>query len=495
MNSEEFILKYCNGAGVTKPPKENLVHHLAYKKSEVTKNANTGIYELVDKIGKETRPIQAGRCWYFDGSTNYITTAYFLGINSINKGIRYNGVSFLVYTGGSTTGVVNWTKQDKIINFKVVRITPANYDIYIDNIKIGTCDSGNVTTITIDVIGDMSTALTYPFKGYIQNIIIGKYNFNCEEQAGNISRSIDTSHITGAIHGTISGFHAIDKTREDSRCNEIGYALKSGVDGLIPLDLAGNPTVADCDTVYKGRVKYNERVIGTNYLKFDGSTNYLTGILAGDETIISKVGTSTLTILENRIDATHGTLASFELSNGSIYSVGEGNSNFLYDRVNDNHLIIAGTVDDDTWQQDDTGLLRPINLIDGFDLWTKDAGSTELRIPFNINGNSIKTEGDTITGYTWQSRNTAGSWLNNSENNLSGYSSPTMRKVDKDIEFIYDISGDVKEYNPSELQFDQEDDHKEFADVNKTNKIKNIVRYKEQLSNDLTRVNKFIKKP
>jgi len=487
---------------------------------------------------------------------------------------------------------------------------------------------------------------------------------------------------------------------------------------MIPLDVNGNPTIENCDTIYKGRVKYNEKIVGTNYLKFDGSTNYIGNMLGfsmeGDFKLIAIVkldvnaggilGTSnnasryiarvttdriywynfggaypstSLSTIATKCDITEWNLLMVERVGTTLYcsigdynttftcdtssyimniigrfgtkysdmslayikvenaeevselTLGEGISNKVYDKIDGTKHTMFGTLDD-IWQQDTTGLLRPSNLLDGFDLWYKNnlidngdfsdgttgwslvnetnssvivvdealkctVGDTKygistphvlqaqpsntpsgeylfsfrakgsigaivrvqfqygsivtkhvvftknnewedfkfqvtlvegsyhrfffhpynqpigsifyldnvvlteakpLRIPFDTNGNSIKTSGDTIVGYTWKSRNPAGPWLNGSENGLLGYPSPTMRKVDKDIEFIYDISGNAKEYNPSELQFDQEDEHKEFTNINDDTKVKDIVRYKEQLDgSSLVRVNKFIKKP
>jgi len=622
MDTRDLILKFQGGGSSL--PREDLVQHLVSRGSSITKNANTGIYELVDRIGAEIRPIQDGRCWNFDGESNYVEllTQPSLQIGksvTVVAELYHSGITYIAILGGIETysrlgynndgngkrivfgSSLTWdydVPNSTMVKIRIERISALVYECFADDVCLGEQTDNNTNDFTFKTIGkrDAGGASELYFMGKLSYIKIESdtfpLEFSCEEQAGNIARSIDTSHKTGTIHGTIAGFHAIDKTREDSRANEVGYALKDGIDGLIPLDLNGNPTVENCDTVYNGRVKYNEKIIGTNYLEFDGESNYIdlgdigysatptvecwlkfskldyyeyiinritavhgeaewglaktsdnklmfncltngegtTGasamvdidkdiwyhIRAGydgtkvylyvDKTYVKTVASLNITHCANNLKVGmtgwstskvfSGSIAYMKVNDNIIVPFSEGNSNKIYNKVDGAEYTVAGTIDD-IWQQDTTGLLRPSNAIDGFDLWEKDADGTRLEISFDINGNSIKTDGDTITGYTWQSRNSAGSWLNNTENSLLGYPSPVMRnKVDKDIELIYDSAGDVKAYSPSELQFDQEDQHKEFADVNKSNEIKNIVRYEEALTgSNLVRVDKFIKKP
>jgi len=236
----KLLKKY--GGGVIGPPKNNLVQHL---NGVVEKNVD-GIYELVDKTGKQTRPIQDGRCWNFDGESNYV------GIPPLSLDIEEYLVSFelcfktfnvdQVFIGGVNRYLIEYRSSNHGIYVNtgtsyLIFIHPfvidKNYTIrlsYIDSrvsLEITDNDLGIIVfsetkiaippTVIIECIGarlDMSRA----FHGSMRNIIIEtdatKYNFNCEEQSGNIARSIDTSHAIGTIHGTIDGFHGIDKTRE-----------------------------------------------------------------------------------------------------------------------------------------------------------------------------------------------------------------------------------------------------------------------------------------
>jgi len=184
MDTRDLILKFQGGG--SRLPREDLVQHLASKGSSITKNPDTGIYELVDKVGAETRPVQDGMCWNGDGTTNYIEISGLL-----------------------TTDII-------------------------------TAESTIQPTCTINDRLDF-TGKVYGIKIYRAGALWAE--FPCEEQAGNIAHSIDTSHKTGTIHGTIAGFHAIDKTREDSRCNEVGYnnlITFNGTSSYIEIEDAGD---------------------------------------------------------------------------------------------------------------------------------------------------------------------------------------------------------------------------------------------------------------
>ncbi len=67
-------------------------------------------------------------------------TQYFIG--GTNQGIRYHGTKFLVYNGNEGWIALDWTKEDRWINFSVIRINSTDYDIYIDYNKIGTSVAG-----------------------------------------------------------------------------------------------------------------------------------------------------------------------------------------------------------------------------------------------------------------------------------------------------------------------------------------------------------------
>jgi hypothetical protein len=201
-----------------KIPRTNMIQHLVFDNSNVYKNPISGVWELVDYMGDEIRPIQQGRCWDFNGTDNYIEIIGLLTTDTIE-----------VPTGAT------------------------------------------LPTCTVDDRLDCVAGKTWNIKIIRDGVVL--WYFTCDETAGNTARSIDLAHKTTTINGTLTTFHAIDNSIT-SRHNDIGYATKTGVDGLIPLDLHGEPCLADCDTIYSGRVKYNCRVEKVNYLYLNGTNNY-----------------------------------------------------------------------------------------------------------------------------------------------------------------------------------------------------------------------------
>lgn len=103
---------------------------------------------------------------------NVSTALYFIGDES-GHGIRYNGTSFLMFDGNLDYTTVNWTKIDKIVNFVIRRVGVSTYEIYIDNVYLGTGLSNNsdvLVDINIKYIGRRSDG--YYFNGYIYNILL-----------------------------------------------------------------------------------------------------------------------------------------------------------------------------------------------------------------------------------------------------------------------------------------------------------------------------------
>ena len=87
----------------------------------------------------------------------------------------------------------------------------------------------------------------------------------------------------------------------------------------------------------------------------------------------------------------------------------------------------------------DSGKVPCYNMMNGFDLWTYDSDPTKIaRIPFDVDGNSIKTDGDTVTGFTWVSRNeqlapTNYLYNNGSESDIENYKVPALFDADSNL--------------------------------------------------------------
>jgi hypothetical protein len=99
------------------------------------------------------------------------------------------------------------------------------------------------------------------------------------------------------------------------------------------------------------------------------------------------------------------------------YSIAEGGGNILFDRSGKNsHGLMMNFNLATCWTKQDE---LHENIKNGIDIWQNNiTPSIYLRVPFNQLGQSIKTQGDTITGYTWVSRNPAIKGGNNNSETL-----------------------------------------------------------------------------
>ncbi len=168
------------------------------------------------------------------------------------------------------------------------------------------------------------------------------------------------------------------------------------------------------------------------------------------------------------------------------YDFSEGAGTTVYDRGTGSP--VNGTIQNADlttfWGTDDKA--TPFNLLNGFDLWQNDTdASVYLRVPFDVNGNSIKTDGDAVTGYTWISRNPAGKGHNNAESEIENYPSPAMNAAHDDLSLD-------NPYPFAELC--AEVDGQMFADISNDKLITNILTYsKHQIGTALTRIKKYLK--
>lgn len=119
------------------------------------------------------------------------------------------------------------------------------------------------------------------------------------------------------------------------------------------------------------------------------------------------------------------------------YNLAEGSDDIIYNKVDGTEGTIGGTLTN-FW---DVAQVKPDNLLDGFDLWTLDGSSpTEyLRVPFDNTRASIKTDGDSITNYTWVSKNIANKGQNRAETAIVNYLNPEMIRADENdgLDFLY----------------------------------------------------------
>jgi len=172
----------------------------------------------------------------------------------------------------------------------------------------------------------------------------------------------------------------------------------------------------------------------------------------------------------------------------------------MYDRSGNGNHGTATNITESTFRTvESEGIVRPINLIDGFDLWLRDSDSKELKIVFDNDGNSIKTDGDTITGYTWDSIHpqlgTDGKLFHNdAETEFRDYESPAMNNSDKLLptKYLFDASGIAQDISYDEMTYDEQSAHVIVMNAKANEKKDRIVYDSVQTGDNLDDVYDFI---
>jgi len=144
-------------------------------------------------------------------------TQYFVGNVLGNGGIRYNGSDLLVYSG-SSVNLVTYAAVDKLVKLEVVRTSFSDYDIYIDDVFIGTSGDGD---LEIKELGSRDGS--YFFDGCIAKFKTQNVEINFSE--GGLS---DTSYsILGNNNADIS---AVLSTFWNSSQDMHHYNYQNGFD-------------------------------------------------------------------------------------------------------------------------------------------------------------------------------------------------------------------------------------------------------------------------
>jgi len=177
------------------------------------------------------------------------------------------------------------------------------------------------------------------------------------------------------------------------------------------------------------------------------------------------------------------------------YDFGEGADNIIYDRnpINPINGTIVDANLDDFWDVDEKA--TPNNLINGFDLWQNDTDGSYIRIPVDTDGNSILTNGDTLTGYTWISKCFAGKWHNRAESKLLNYESPELYRAEQDagLSEDYYFTGTTPRKIPyADITYNKESKNFFFANAEALKK-RNIIVYSTDQEDNLSKIYKSIK--
>jgi len=339
---------------------------------------------------------------------------------------------------------------------KVTKIGTA-VKIYIDGVEAG---SATLPTSTIYYGGTKNSTYfgAYRVTDTAYSFWAGKMgNVRSYDGSGNLINSwhLDEHGSTtaydcvaykdGTLTGSTAAIHATDN-RFQSYQNEVGY--KVGVSPtLIPAALNADGTSKHVDINgaaldYDGRTKLNAKLVNNNVvtltaagskIEFTDLTNYAylsyEGSLGAAPTVSGNdvlLGTGWITKL---------TLTNSTTKVNSVYTFAEGDGVTVYDTgTNKNH----GELVSYSHTQKDADTVTPHNFINGFDKWINDSTSAVLRVPFGSDGTSIKTSGDTVTGYTWASRNPYfKGYHNDAETKVMQYKTPEMTALDEGMGYWY----------------------------------------------------------
>lgn len=157
------------------------------------------------------------------------------------------------------------------------------------------------------------------------------------------------------------------------------------------------------------------------------------GIVVASSAYIAPIYTNGTTYIGSRagIGIYSGKLYDLELQDGSGTPVGawamsENSGQTLYDHAGTNHAPLTGINEATFWSGTQDAYHR--NLYYGYDLWTRDSDGAVLRVSYTDAGVPVKTIGDTIAGYTWQSTHPTGNFHNGAETKIqpNPYDAPAL---------------------------------------------------------------------
>ncbi len=346
-----------------------------------------------DEIGDHDGTPNEGGIYVFNGVDQYINTKTKVqGQAPIDITTQIN-ISTVKYTGfwscmNQATGNGMYIKLDELVwgrvqiyvsggaNISTSIILSANVDYVVRTQWSGI--SGEGITITVNGIEYIYTALSDWTGDSAGDLLFGTYHTNSRNIEGSIpyySYTINnqpkvesyceqvtlfddgtdtnvlltkTIGVKNYLEGAITGF--FDTSQEvESHANQVGWGVIDAQAGVIvPLDSVTNEPVIPCDTVYKGRVKYNLEATAWA-CNFNITDNQIslgsTGITVID--YISEAGTTPIIDGQYLKVDVAGWLGFVELSNGVRFEFVQGGGNTVADVNSDTSYLIAGATP--TW--------------------------------------------------------------------------------------------------------------------------------------------------
>lgn len=495
-------------------------------------------------------------------ATQLLFGAYLNGGNNFRFGVTSGGLWFAVSTGvtygAADTGIHTMRistdgslyMDDVLIGADVVSGTPINeLVLFAQNVgTIGTyadatifrakiwendvlirdflpveggtmVDAVNSVTYLNQGVGDFADEYVPADQSALTKDVLGR----TLENKGQVKYNIDV------LGSSIANFNGIDNVIQTSTPIAQSHTIQIRTTPGTNSDLIGSGSTTTNDILY---MIYNSKVrvhiwTDTGLNVADGTT-VLSTSEAYDIKIVNDYDNKKIKVYINDVmELDFSYLGDYDLSSKSFFIGGRSSAGVFYNGVMESVRIQNGDIDvfesnfsetsggiiynkaDSTkngellgtaatfWDTSDTA--RPDNLLDGFDLWENDTTGDYLRVPFDVNKASIKTDGDTITGYTWVSRNPFNKGGHNgAENTLKDQQAPALILATSSfaVNPRFDALGVPTKYGRSDLYNDYEEKHIQFADVDSIEpSVINLITYKEPQSGlILTKIYNYTKK-
>lgn len=401
----------------------------------------------------------------------------------------WNHIAY-VYDGSTWKGYLNKVEQFSLS--KTFTLDTSTENLFLGAHSTGNRFDGRLHDVRIFNTALTSAQVTSVYDGDSVAISNLKGQWKMDESAGTTSYDSSGNSNDGTItNATLSTFHATDTAITKSWQNDVGYS-DGGSGVLVPRDESDTDNdVTGSALDYTGRVPYNAKLVESSCGTFDGVDDEIQFTsLAGGTTITSYEGTATPTIDtgNNKITVTAGTLYNLVLSDGTTLPIGEGYGTVAYDvSGGDNHGTLSNITESSFWAA--TQDTHHYNIRNGFEEYDDDAtGNVIIRVPYKSGGSQITP---TISGYTKNQNNPAGTYHNNSETKIQQFDSPAMRAADTNNYWFNGATINAKGY--SDIVANVNSDDKIFADVTTANKYKNILSFSAALTGtDLNNVKDYV---
>jgi len=361
-------------------------------------NSDTGIWEAIDKMGNETRPIQEGKCYQFDDAATVefsksdidlsgetyldfemdisralgeIFAIHQWDDNDNRLEMRWTASNTLAFyiSNGTSAGITKVVSQagKSTLRFIFDGSLSGNTNrakIYLDGVLVtGVSETGTIPaslpSFTADFnFGEFGTVKANSKLGRVtqrnsSGAIIGQWN--CDETGGDVTYDSSGNSINGVItNATLSTFHATDNDFISYQ-NEVGYTgglqFKGSSYVLIPNVLFSIGSFFEVDINLFGIVPTEYYIAGSgNGFGYSGSifTAYIAGgtsqtvsYIAENKIVKLKVVRNNSTDYEHFIDnISIGTVKTLSSASMTITDIGASTSNgfsgvMTYANIND----------------------------------------------------------------------------------------------------------------------------------------------------------------